>query len=107
VSTSWDEASRCPRDGQYQGKVVKRAPQREGGQLITLECPETNCEYHTSGWIVQTRADGSIPDKIDPRTRERRFAPTPMAHARRRAVLDALEEQVASEQRAGSEVKQF
>jgi hypothetical protein len=107
MATTWDEASKCPRDGQFTGKVIQRRNLREGGQLITLECPEDNCEYSTTGWVVQTRPDGSIPDPIDPNTRDKNYAPTSMSHQRRRMVLDALEEQAAAEQRPGTEVRSF
>lgn len=102
MSTSWDEASKCPADGST-GRVVNR--RREGrSQLVTLACTNTRCAYHEDGWVVQIRPDNTIPDPIDPNTREKRFAPTSMAHARRRMVLDALEEQIASETSPGGEV---
>ena len=104
MSTTWEEASRCPRDGQYQGKVVNRKTIHGGGQLLTLQCPEDNCSFHEDGWIVQTRPDGTIPDKMDPRDRDKRFYKTSMSSARKQMVTDALARQVELEQRPGSEV---
>lgn len=103
VSTSWEEASSCPNDGTT-GKVVSRRTVGREGQLVSLECLQTRCEFHTEGWIVQIRADNTIPDKLDIKTRERQFAPTAMSATRRRAVLDALEEQVSREVKPGAEV---
>jgi hypothetical protein len=104
MSSTWEEASKCPRDGAYTGKVINRRRIPEG-QLVTLECPEDNCPYHTDGWIVQLRPDGSIPDPTPAEQREKRFAPTSSSSTRKRLVLDALEEQIALEQKAGGEVR--
>lgn len=103
MSASWDEASKCPRDGAYTGKVIQRKPVRGGGQLVTLVCPEDNCAYHDMGWIVQVRPDGTIPDAVAPSQREKQFISSPVAAQRKKAILNALEEQVAAEQRTGSE----
>jgi hypothetical protein len=105
VSATWEDASKCPRDGQFTGKVVSRKSLGRDGQLVTLECPEDNCPYHANGWIVQLRADGSIPDPVAAESRERRFLPTPSSSTRKRIVMDALEEQVALEQSKGGEVR--
>jgi hypothetical protein len=106
MTTPWDEASRCPRDGAFTGKVTQRKP-FEGGQLVTLVCPEDNCEYHEMGWVVQLRPDGTIPDKLDVHNREKSFVLSPTAAQTKRRVLEALEEQAAAEQRPGTEVTRF
>jgi hypothetical protein len=107
MSTSWDEASQCPGDGTPGRVVNRRAVPRDqgGGQMVTLECNLTRCEYHEQGWIVQIRPDNTIPDPTPKEQREKNYAPTALSHARKRAVLDALEEQFAQEQRPGTEVK--
>lgn len=98
MSTTWEEASSCPRDGAFTGQVVKRKATQEG-QLVTLICPEDNCSYHVDGWVVLIRHDGSIPDKIDPRTREKQFAPLNLRPERQEQVLADLERQIAQETR--------
>ena len=103
MSTTWEEASACPADGSP-GKVANRKAQPGGGQLVTLTCNQTRCQYHADGWIVQVRPDNTIPDKIDPRTRERLPAPS-MSNTRRDEVLAALERQSVKETRPGSEVR--
>jgi hypothetical protein len=104
MSTTWEEASKCPRDGAYTGRVVnrKRVPE---GQLVTLVCPEDNCMYHEMGWVVTIRPDNTIPDKIDPRTRERQFPTMFMSNTRRDEVLAALERQNRTETTPGGEVR--
>jgi len=104
MSTTWDQASKCPRDGAFTGKVTSRKAVK-GGQLVTLECPEDNCPYHLDGWIVQVRPDGTIPDAVVPSERERQFAPTSMSASRRRLVMDALDRQVELEMQKHGEVK--
>jgi hypothetical protein len=103
---TWDEASRCPRDG-FTGKVMSRKGLGGGGQLVSLVCPGDNCEYHEQGWVVQVRPDNTIPDVTPVEQREKHYAPTSMSNQRRRMVLDALEEQAASEMRPGTEVRPF
>ena len=103
MTATWDEASACPAD-ETPGKVMRRQPQQGGGQLVTLTCNQTRCPYHTDGWVVQVRPDNTIPDKIDPRTREKQFTPLQFNSMRREATLAALAEQARSEQRPGYEV---
>jgi hypothetical protein len=107
MTTSWADASLCPRDQAFTGKVTNRKRLPEGGQLVTLVCPENRCEYHEIGWAVQVRPDGTIPDKIDVNTREKNFVRSPMAATRAQAVRDALAEQALNEQQAGFEVQRF
>jgi hypothetical protein len=107
MTTSWDEASRCPRGDGFTGKVESRKALPSGGQMVTLVCPGDNCEYHEMGWVVQIRPDNTIPDKLDVNTRERSFAPTAVSHQRRAQVMRALEEQAASEMKPGTEVRPY
>jgi hypothetical protein len=106
MSSTWDEASKCPRDGGYTGIVVSRKPVRGGGQLVTLECPETNCEFNATGWIVQIRPDNTIPDKLDLSTRETQYKNT-MTETQKQTVRDALARQVELEQKPGYEVRGY
>lgn len=103
MSTSWDEASSCPNDGSP-GKVEHRRPQPGGGQLVTLTCNQTRCQYHKDGWVVQIRPDNTIPDKIDPRTREKAAPAYHFSNTRRDNILAALEQQTRAEQKPGTEV---
>ena len=99
MSTTWDEASKCPRDGAYTGIVKTRKTIPGQGQLVELQCPEDHCPFHETGWIVQVRPDGTIPDKAE--VREKQFPKTSSSETRRRAALDLLEEQVQRELRQG------
>jgi len=109
VSISWDEASQCPRDG-LTGKVesrrrIPKGAAEVGGQLVTLTCPGTNCEYNGIGWTVQLRPDGTIPEPVERGQRERSFPVLPGSATRAQAVRDALAEQVELEQRGGGEIR--
>ena len=103
MSTSWEEASACPSDGSP-GKVEHRKPAAGGGQVVTLTCNQTRCPYNVDGWVVSIRPDNTIPDKIDPRTREREYAPLFAAKERRSMILENLQEQMLREQQPGAEV---
>jgi hypothetical protein len=106
VSTAWEVANKCPRDGAFTGKVVNRKGAPGGGQLVTLECPETNCEYHDTGWVVQIRPDNTIPDKLDLSQREKQFKNT-LSQTAMQQVRDALAQQVANEMKPGYEVENY
>jgi len=84
--------------------VESRKPAPGGGQLVTLLCNQTRCQYAADGWIVSIRPDNTIPDKIDPRTRERQFGDMHFSSARRDAIMAALERQTVNEQKPGAEV---
>lgn len=106
MSTTWEEASACPDDGSP-GKVAGRKAIPGGGQSVTLTCNLTRCQYHEDGWVVSIRPDNTIPDKIDPRTREK-VAPTIfMTNTRRDEAIAALERQVAKEMGPGGEVRNY
>lgn len=106
MTTSWDEASKCPRDGAYTGQVVMRKALKGGqGQLLTLICPETNCPYNKDGWIVQLMPDGTIPNPTPPEQRERIIPKMHFSRERQSRVLDELAAQAEQETRAGAEVR--
>jgi hypothetical protein len=57
------------------------------------------------GWVVQILPDNTIPDPIDPTTREKQYSFTTNDKIRRRKVLAGLEEQVQRELKAGTEIQ--
>ncbi len=61
----WETASRCPECSQP-GKVVTEQNLGHDGKLLTLSCGSKFCQMANNDvsvvWIVQRRADGSIPD---------------------------------------------
>jgi len=69
-------------------------------------CPEDNCEYSEFGWTVQIRPDNTIPDKQDPKDRPKQFKNT-MTETAKQAVRDALAQQVESEMKPGTEVRNY
>jgi hypothetical protein len=112
VSTSWDEAAKCPEDGST-GKVTgeRALPRSEGGgKLVTLACLLNRCTYSEEsgmGWAVQVRADNTIPDKVDPATREKYLPKASMPESRKQVIRDALAQQVEDEMKAGTEIRRF
>jgi hypothetical protein len=83
---------------------VKRQSAKGGGQLVTLECQQTRCSFHNLGWVVTIRPDNTIPDKIDPRTRESNIPKMRLSQERQTKILEGLAAQVATEQSPGGEV---
>ena len=107
MTTTWDEASKCPRDGAFTG-IVRERRRLEGSlsPIVTLVCPETNCPYNADPWIVQIRPDGTIPDA--PSAEERRAARGPRmktSETQAQKVRDMLAEQAANETKPGYEVR--
>jgi hypothetical protein len=104
VSSSWTEASKCPADG-AQGVKSGESRGNDGSRLITVICPENRCHYHEMGWIVQIRRDGSIPDPIDPKTREKNYPAVQADIQRSRRIRDNLERQLGVETKPGGEIR--
>jgi hypothetical protein len=102
MTATWDEASRCPRH-QLTGKEESRRPMKggvQGGELITLTCPQDECEYKDVGWIVQVRPDGTIPDAAT--THDKSFDPLPgWRQERGRDTIQNLREEIELSQRPG------
>lgn len=65
MSTSWEDANRCPTCNQSGKEVSKRPAPDYNGSLITLACQSSLCPDTSMLWYVQVRADGSIPDAQD------------------------------------------
>jgi len=107
MSSSWAEASKCPRDGSQGAIASERAGtgQLRGSKLITLICPETRCGFHEDGWVVQIRPDNTIPDPQAPRTREKQFYFGANERIKARRIREQLDAQVERETQAGTEVK--
>lgn len=106
MTIPWDEASRCPRDG-TQGKIVferaaKDALGHVNGVLKTLECGLESCEYSKTGWLVQVRPDGTIPDPPEKRDK---FFQSRISEANKQAIRDMLAAQAEAELRPGAEVR--
>jgi len=76
-----------------------------GGQLVTLTCPNERCEFHEVGWTVQVRPDGTIPDAVAPGEREKNFVSQPGARARGQRIRELLAEQVELELRGDGEIR--
>jgi hypothetical protein len=104
MPTTWDEANRCPED-QYTGIVQSRKSYKGGGQIVTLTCPQTRCQYYEDPWIVQVRPDNTVPDRIDPNERRKANPRPKINQAAAQQARDILAQQVLAEQRPGYEVQ--
>jgi hypothetical protein len=105
MSTTWDDASKCPSGDGYAG-VIESRKSFEGGQIVSLQCPATRCEFNVAGWIVQIRPDNTIPDRVT--ANERRASNGPRAKINQAAAQrarDMLAQQVLEEQKPGKEVR--
>lgn len=102
MTSSWEDASRCPAD-QSPGKEQGKRP-FNGGQLITLTCQNTRCEYNDTGWVVQIRPDGTIPE---PTTERDKFFPKLAGWQKERARdrIQNLEDQLKHEMLPGGEIR--
>ena len=72
----WEVARRCP-DCNNPGKVVGEQSLGFDGTFLTLSCGSKFCQMANNDvsvvWIVQRRADGSIPDPQDHRTSPKEY----------------------------------
>jgi len=60
AETTFEMASRCPRC-QTPCKTITVTPLPGGGKAHTFECDNERCDDHKGRRIVQTNADGTIP----------------------------------------------
>lgn len=63
--TTLEEARRCPECqemGRSAGTRMAEAGNRRAGLLHIFRCENTRCKKHNRDWIVQIRADGTIPE---------------------------------------------
>jgi len=56
-----EEASRCPKCDQ-QGKEHSSHPSSKGSKVIVFHCQNDLCPWLATGWAVQVKADGTIPE---------------------------------------------
>lgn len=57
-----DEAFRCPKCKQM-GKVVSDTPARRGGRVFVVHCQNEVCLWFETGYVVQTKSDGSVVER--------------------------------------------
>lgn len=99
TDTSFDAARRCPICGEL-GAQENRKPLRNGGTSFTFACHNNRCRwYDQPGWVVDVRADGTLPNPE--RHRSKAFPKMPDHTERMREVADR---QIAGELTKGTEV---
>lgn len=75
AETTFEEAKRCPRceePGRDTGRT-QRGP--HGSTLRIIECVNPRCRWFNTTYIIQTNADGTIPEPT--LTRDKSFRPLP------------------------------
>lgn len=103
MSTSYEEALRCPRcdmRGDHVEKEDKPSRSIRGATILTVYCRNSRCRWHNTSWTIQKNADGTIPPPL--LNREKRFPEVPGSGKK---MIEALEEQVRLEtQHGGAEL---
>ena len=80
TGSQWEESKRCPicdRPGEevatnLPGHKITNQPDRAGGKVYTFKCITEMCRWFDTTWIVQVRADGTIPMRAPG---DKQFAP--------------------------------
>lgn len=65
TDTTFDQARRCPTCqelGRASGTRPADTKNRRAGTLHIFRCENTRCKRYDRDWLVQVRADGTIPD---------------------------------------------
>jgi hypothetical protein len=63
---------------------------------------------YETGWFVQIRPDGTIPDRVSIEDRRKDAGPKPKVNqAAAQRARDMIAQQVADEQKPGSEIRAF
>ncbi len=57
-----EDAQRCYKCSQ-QGTKVKESPGPRGGKVYVFHCQNPVCPVFESGWLVQVKSDGTIPER--------------------------------------------
>lgn len=100
MSTSYEEALRCPRcdiRGDHVKEEDKPSRSIRGATILTVYCRNSRCKWYNTSWTIQKNADGTIPPPL--LHREKRFPDLPSGAGKR--MIEALEEQVRLEQQPG------
>lgn len=86
TDTTFDQARRCPECnelGRAHGTRPADPSNRRAGQLHIFTCGNDRCKKYDRDWIIQVRADGTIPEPT--KHREKSF---PMERGSVRAKID-------------------
>jgi hypothetical protein len=68
MSTTLEEASKCPRCDNFGDVGPRRPTAKPGYDCIVITCKTELCPWYDTGWIVQINPDGTIPDAAPPGT---------------------------------------
>ena len=85
-----EDAIRCPKC-QENGKEVKRTPGPKGSRIYVFHCQKETCKWFGTGWTVQVKADGTVPERQKGPKQFEQLSVYDEAAAKR--ILDELKEE--------------
>jgi hypothetical protein len=101
--SSYEEATRCPKCGTIGNARLKKVQGR--GQVHTVYCENKLCTWYNTCWIVQVRADGTVPPPTDHRRSPKLYQGFEDHDQAARDIVASLEAQVEAEKRGDGEIR--
>ena len=65
ADTTWEEAKRCPKCGNPGDDQKQVSLPRGRGSIHYIYCTTQLCPWYGTCWMVQTRPDGTIPNRLE------------------------------------------
>lgn len=106
MSTSYEDATRCPKC-QEPGNVRQKRPAPKGANLPrgtsihTVYCVNERCKWFETPWLVQINADGTVPEPKDHRGAQKTYAGVEGHDAEAQRIINALTMQRELETKRG------
>jgi len=105
MSTTMEEAKKCPKCGQPgKEKSIRAATNSRNKpcEIHMIECQSKLCPWFETSWAVQVNEDGSIPDAYSGLGDKQFMRVSPESETR---VQEAIQRQLEAETQPGSEVR--
>lgn len=93
MTVTIDEAKCCPRCSQA-GEQTAVSSGPRGSRIYNFACRNPICRWYNTGWIVQVKADGTIPIR---EPGEKEFGPMPNFDSNKERVEEMIQRQVEEE----------
>jgi len=91
--TTIDEAKRCPKCGNA-GEESGNHRGPRGSRVYTFICKNETCRWFDTGWLVQVKPDGTIPER---EPGEKEFPAMPDFDVNKERTEEAIKRQVEQE----------
>jgi hypothetical protein len=116
MTTTFEEASKCPRCGQpgEKGAEIPAPPGRgvpAGAKLLTIWCRNGNkafsedCRWFNTSWLVQVNPDGSVPPPSDHKGEPKEYVGDFGSDEEAQRIRNQLEEERLRQQNPGNELR--